>query len=154
MLFYERSMTMKEFWNIIQTVFAALGGWIGYFLGGCDGLLIALIVFITIDYVTGLICAISDHKLSSEVGFQGIAKKIMIILLVGVAHLLDKYVFGEVGVVRTAVIFYYISNEGISVLENASHLGLPIPQKLKKVLQQLHDRGDGDDENIEEEKDG
>ena len=138
---------MKEFWNIIQTVFAALGGWIGYFLGGCDGLLIALIVFITIDYVTGLICAISDHKLSSEVGFQGIAKKIMIILLVGVAHLLDKYVFGEVGVVRTAVIFYYISNEGISVLENASHLGLPIPQKLKKVLQQLHDRGDGDDEN-------
>ncbi len=78
----------------------------------------------------------------------------MIILLVGVAHLLDKYVFGEVGVVRTAVIFYYISNEGISVLENASHLGLPIPQKLKKVLQQLHDRGNGDDENIEDEKDG
>ena len=137
---------MKEFWTIIQTVFVGLGGWIGYFLGGADGLLIALLVFITIDYVTGIVCAISDHKLSSEVGFKGIAKKVMIVLLVGVAHLLDKYVFGEVGVVRTAVIFYYISIEGISVLENAAHLGLPIPQKLKDVLIQLHDRSERSNE--------
>ena len=139
---------MKEFWNLVQMVFAAIGGWLGYFLGGCDGILIALLIFMTVDYITGVMCAINDKKLSSEVGFRGIARKVLVLLLVGIAHILDVVVIGSVGVLRTAVIFYYLSNEGISVLENAGHLGLPIPEKLKEVLEQLHERAEkGDVEN-------
>ena len=143
---------MKSFWLIIQTVLLGLGGWIGYFLGGCDGFLIALLVLVTIDYITGVVCAIYDKKLSSEIGFKGIAKKVMILILVGIAQLLDKYVFGEAGVIRTAVIFYYISNEGISIIENAAHLGIPIPDKLKDVFMQLHNRGSREKDIEVEEK--
>jgi toxin secretion/phage lysis holin len=132
---------MKEFWNTIQLVFAAIGGWLGYFLGGCDGLLIALVVFAVVDYITGVMCAIADHKLSSAVGFKGICRKVLIFLLVGIANILDVQVIGSGSVLRTAVIFFYISNEGVSLVENAAHLGLPVPDKLKDVLEQLHDRG-------------
>ncbi|MCI8913904.1 MAG: phage holin family protein [Lawsonibacter sp.] len=139
---------MKEFWNTIQMVFAAVGGWLGYFLGGCDGLLIALVVFTAVDYITGVMCAISDQKLSSEVGFRGICRKVLIFSLVGVANILDVEVIGAGSVLRTAIIFFYLSNEGVSLLENAAHLGLPVPQTLKDVLEQLHDRaekgGDGE----------
>jgi toxin secretion/phage lysis holin len=131
---------MKEFWNTIQLVFAAIGGWLGYFLGGCDGLLIALVVFVVVDYITGVMCAIADHKLSSAVGFKGICRKVLIFLLVGIANILDVQVIGSGSVLRTAVIFFYISNEGVSLVENAAHLGLPVPDKLKDVLEQLHDR--------------
>ena len=131
---------MKEFWNTIQLVFAAIGGWLGYFLGGCDGLLIALVVFVVVDYLTGVMCAIADHKLSSAVGFKGLCRKVLIFLLVGIANILDVQVIGSGSVLRTAVIFFYISNEGVSLVENAAHLGLPIPDKLKDVLEQLHDR--------------
>ena len=131
---------MKEFWNTIQLVFAAVGGWLGYFLGGCDGLLIALVIFVTCDYLTGIMCAIADKKLSSEVGFKGICRKVLIFTLVGIGNILDVYVLGGTGVLRTAVIFFYLSNEGVNLLENAAHLGLPIPEKLKEVLEQLHDR--------------
>ena len=127
---------MKEFWNAIQLVFTAVGGWLGYFLGGCDGLLIALVVFAVVDYITGLMCAISDRKLSSEVGFRGICRKVLIFVLVGVANILDVQVIGTRSVLRTAVIFFYLSNEGVSLLENAACLGLPVPQKLKEVLEQ------------------
>ena len=133
---------MKEFWNVIQLVFAAIGGWLGWFLGGCDGLLYALIAFVVVDYVTGVMCAVVDKKLSSAVGFRGIFKKVLIFLLVGVANILDAQVIGTGCVLRTAVIFFYISNEGVSLLENAGHLGLPIPTKLKAVLEQLHDRAE------------
>ena len=139
---------MKEFWNTMQMIFAAVGGWLGYFLGGCDGLLIALVVFAATDYITGIMCAISDRKLSSEVGFRGICRKVLIFFLVGVANILDMEVIGTGSVLRTAIIFFYLSNEGVSLLENAAHLGLPIPQKLKNVLAQLHDRaeeGGGDE---------
>ena len=131
---------MKEFWNTIQLVFAAIGGWLGYFLGGCDGLLIALVVFVVVDYITGVMCAIADHKLSSAVGFKGICRKVLIFLLVGIANILDVQVIGTGSVLRTAVIFFYISNEGVCLVENAAHLGLPVPDKLKNVLEQLHDR--------------
>lgn len=131
---------MKEFWNTIQIIFAAVGGWLGYFLGGCDGLLYALVGFMVLDYATGVMCAISDQKLSSRVGFKGICRKVLIFALVGVGHLLDTHIFGETGVLRTAIIFFYLSNEGVSLLENASYLGLPIPERLKTVLEQLHDR--------------
>ncbi len=131
---------MKQFWNTIQLIFAGVGGWLGYFLGGCDGLLYALIAFVVIDYITGVMCAISDHTLSSEVGFKGICRKVLIFLLVGIANILDIQVIGSGSALRTAVIFFYISNEGVSLLENAAHLGLPIPEKIKVVLEQLHDR--------------
>ena len=113
--------------------------------GGCDGLLYALIAFVVIDYLTGVMCAFADHTLSSEVGFRGICRKVLIFLLVGMANILDVAVIGNGSVLRTAVIFFYISNEGVSLLENAGHLGLPIPQKMKDVLEQLHDRGEGSD---------
>ena len=138
---------MREFWNSIQLIFAAVGGWLGWFLGGCDGLLYALIAFCIIDYLSGVACAISDHNLSSQIGFKGIFKKVLIFLLVGIGHILDTQVIGSGSVLRTAVIFFYISNEGVSLIENAAHLGLPIPEKLKDVLEQLHDRAEkGGDE--------
>lgn len=136
---------MKKFWNTIQFVFAAVGGWLGYFLGGCDGLLYALLVFVVIDYITGVMCAIADKKLSSSVGFKGICRKVLIFLLVGIANILDVQVIGTGSVLRTAVIFFYISNEGVSLLENAGHLGLPIPVKIKAVLEQLHERAESED---------
>lgn len=136
---------MKEFWNTIQFVFAAVGGWLGYFLGGCDGLLYALLAFVVIDYITGVMCAITDKNLSSEVGFKGICRKVLIFLLVGIANVLDVQVIGTGSVLRTAVIFFYISNEGVSLLENAAHLGLPVPEKIKIVLEQLHDRAESED---------
>ena len=139
---------MKEFWNSIQLVFTMVGGWLGYFLGGYDGLLYALVVFMAADYITGVMCAVVDKKLSSAVGFKGICKKVLILLLVGIANLLDVQVVGTGSVLRTAVIFFYLSNEGVSLLENAAHLGLPIPEKLKVVLAQLHDRAN----DVEEKK--
>lgn len=144
--FYEEEHIMKEFWNTIQLVFTAVGGWLGYFLGGCDGLLYTLLAFVVLDYLTGIMCAIVDKKLSSEIGFKGIFKKVLIFVLVGVGHLMDLQILGAAGVLRTAVIFFYLSNEGVSLVENAAHLGLPIPAKLKAVLEQLHDRSEKDGE--------
>ena len=140
---------MKEFWNTIQLIFSAVGGWLGYFLGGCDGLLYALIAFVVIDYITGVMCAIINRELSSAVGFKGIFRKVLIFLLVGIANIIDVQVIGTGAVLRTAVIFFYISNEGVSLLENAGHLGLPIPEKIKTVLEQLHDRADNGKEGNE-----
>lgn len=137
---------MREFWNILQFIFAAGGGCLGWFLGGCDGVLIALILFVVIDYITGVMCAVSDHRLSSEVGFRGICKKIVIFLLVGVAQILDSEIIKTGSILRTAVIFFYLSNEGVSILENAAHLGLPVPEKLKDVLEQLHRRAEKEEE--------
>ncbi|WP_281075809.1 phage holin family protein [Catenibacterium sp. co_0103] len=133
---------MKEFWNGIQIVFTMIGGWLGYFLGGHDGLLIALVMFVVMDYISGVMCAIADKMLSSEVGFKGICRKVLIFVLVGIANILDVQVIGTGSVLRTAIIFFYISNEGISLLENAGYLGLPIPEKIKTVLERLHDRAE------------
>jgi toxin secretion/phage lysis holin len=138
---------MKELWNTFQAVIAALGGWLGYFLGGCDGLLYALIVFVILDYITGVLCAIADRRLSSAVGFKGICRKVLIFALVGIANILDVHVIGTGCVVRTATIFFYISNEGVSILENAANLGLPVPKKVKEVLKQLHEGAESEDEN-------
>ena len=137
-----RDFSVDLIWAKIQLAFTALGGWLGYFLGGADGMLIALIVFVALDYVTGVMCAIVDKKLSSAVGFKGIFKKVLIFALVGVGHILDTRVIGSGGAMRTAVICFYLSNEGLSLLENAAHIGLPIPEKLKEILAQLHNRGD------------
>ena len=146
---------MKEFWTTIQLTFTGIGGWLGWYLGGTDGLFYALIAFTVVDYVTGVMCAIADKRLSSAVGFKGIFRKILIFTLVGIANILDVYVIKAGSVLRTATIFFYLSNEGVSLLENAAHLGLPVPNAIKTVLEQLHDRAEksgdadseGDDEN-------
>ena len=129
-------------WQYIQAIFTALGGWLGWFLGGCDGLIYALIAFVVIDYITGLMCAVVNKQLSSEIGFKGIFRKVLIFMLVGVGNIVDKQLIGSGSVIRTAVVFFYLSNEGISIIENAGILGLPIPQKLKDVLAQLKGKGD------------
>lgn len=137
---------MKEIWNGIQIAFTAFGGFLGWFLGGFDGFLYALIAFTVIDYITGVMCAITDKNLSSAVGFKGICRKVLIFTLVGIGNIVDVYVLGQGGVLRTAIIFFYLSNEGVSIMENTAHLGLPIPAKLKEVLEQLHERGGNDNE--------
>ena len=136
---------MKEIWNKIQVALTMVGGFVGWFLGGVDGFLYALITFVVIDYITGVLCAIIDKNLCSKIGAKGIFKKVLIFVLVGVGHVLDLNVLGVAGnpnasILRTAVIFFYLSNEGISILENAAHIGLPIPEKLRTVLKQLHNR--------------
>ncbi|HGI1898435.1 TPA: holin family protein [Streptococcus agalactiae] len=131
---------MKELWNMCQLAFTAVGGWLGYFLGGCDGLIIALVLFVVIDYITGVMCAVVDKKLSSTVGFKGIFRKVLIFMLVGIANIIDVQVIKSGSVLRTAVVFFYLSNEGLSLIENSVHLGLPVPEKLKAVLKQLNDK--------------
>lgn len=123
----------------IKTSFAFVGASIGAFLGGCDGLLYALVAFMAIDYITGVAYAIFTKHLSSMVGFKGIFKKFVIIAFVGIANIIDTQILTNGAILRTAVIFFYLSNEGISIIENASNLGLPIPKKLKNVLEQLKD---------------
>ena len=132
---------MKEIWNWLQVVLTALGGLLGWFLGGFDGFLYALVALMVADYITGVMCAIVDKTLSSEVGFRGIFKKVLIFVLVGIGHIIDTNLIGDGNVLRTAIIFFYCSNEGVSMLENSSRLGLPIPEKLKDVLAQLHNKG-------------
>ena len=135
-----RNFSIDLIWAKIQIAITALGGWLGYFLGGMDGMLIALLVLMALDYITGVMCAIVDKKLSSAVGFKGICKKCVILMLVGVANIIDLHVVGTGSALRGAVICFYMSNEGLSLLENAAYIGLPIPDKLKDILEQLHDR--------------
>lgn len=143
---------MKEFWITIQFIFSMMGGWLGYFIGGCDGLFITLIVFVILDYITGVIKAIIKKKLNSEIGYKGLIKKITIFLIVGIANLIDINILGSIGVLRTAIIFFYLSNEGLSITENASQIGLPIPEKLKDVLEQLHTKSEEKGEVKNEQK--
>jgi len=135
---------MIDIWTFLQMAFAAIGGWLGWFLGGYDGFLYALIVFVVIDYLLGVMCAILEKHLSSDVGARGIFKKVVIFSLVGVAHIIDQNIIGDGSAIRTAVIFFYLSNEGISIIENSTRLGLPIPEKLRDILEQLKDGGDKD----------
>ena len=140
--FFIGEKNMRELWNMAQAAFTGIGGWLGYFLGGCDGLLYALIAFTVIDYISGVMCGIVDGKLSSSIGFKGICRKVIVFMLVGIASILDTRIFQTGSVLRTAVIFFYLSNEGISLLENAAHLGLPIPTAVRKALNQLHDKSE------------
>lgn len=136
---------MKDYINTLQIIITAIGGYIGYFLGGFDGLIYALVVFVAIDYITGLMAAVIEKKLSSDIGFRGIFKKVLIFTLVGIGHIIDFHLIEKGSAVRTAVIFFYLSNEGLSIMENAAKVGLPIPEKLKTVFTELRreDREDG-----------
>ena len=147
-----RNFSIDIIWAKIQMAVATIGGWLGYFLGGMDGLMIALIVFMVLDYITGLMCAVIDKKLSSAVGFKGICKKVLILMLVGVANVVDIHIVGTGSALRSAVICFYLSNEGLSLLENAAHIGLPIPDKMKDVLAQLHGRENKKDDAQEDEQ--
>ena len=135
-----KDFSMELIWAKVQMAAAMIGGWLGYLLGGLDGLMIALVVFVILDYVTGIMCAINDGKLSSAVGFKGVCKKVLILFMVGIANIVDLHVIGSGSALRGAVIAFYLSNEGLSLLENAAYIGLPIPDKLKAVLEQLHNR--------------
>lgn len=129
---------MKDIVKYYDTVAASIGVLIGWYLGSPDGFLFTLIAFVVVDYITGVLRAGVERKLSSSIGVKGIAKKIMIFIMVGIAHLIDVYLLSEGnGITRTAVIFFYISNEGLSIIENSGAIGLPIPNKLKLALKQL-----------------
>ena len=138
---------MKGFWRAAELTLASGAALLNMLYGDWDGLLTALLCFVILDYVTGVICAIVDHRLSSQIGFKGVCKKVLIFIMVGIGHLLDAYVLGSDGsMIRTAVIVFYLANEGLSIVENAGHVGLPIPKKLKLVLEQLHDRDEKEKE--------
>ena len=141
-----RDFSIDLIWTKIQIAIAGIGGWLGYMLGGMDGLLIALVVMMAIDYVTGIMCAIVDKKLSSAIGFKGIFKKVLVLMLVAVANIIDVHVVGTGSALRGATVCFYLSNEGLSILENAVHLGLPVPDGLLEALAQLHNRRKKDSE--------
>ena len=143
---------MSKLWNVLSAIFATIGLWLGLFIGPVNGLLIALIVFVITDYITGFASAIVRKELSSSVGFKGLARKVLIFLIVGIANVLDVYVLGANAVLRTAVILFYMANEGLSIIENAGEIGLPIPKKLKEVLAQLRKKS-GEDEKDDEDND-
>ena len=147
-----RDFSIDLVWAKLQMAIAAVGGWLGYFVGGVDGLMTALLVLMVMDYVTGIMCAVIDRELSSSMGFRGIFKKVLILMLVGVAHIVDLHVVGTDDALRSAVVCFYLSNESVSMLENAAHLGLPIPEKLKSVLAQLHGRMDETDNREREQQ--
>lgn len=137
---------MQNVIDKIELAFAAFGGFLGWFFGGFDGFLYALIVFVIMDYFTGVLAAGVRKELSSEVGFKGIAKKVVIFVLVGIANIIDTQIIQNGSAIRTAVIFFYLSNEGLSILENSAVIGLPIPEKLKEMLKQLAEEKSNKDE--------
>ena len=133
---------MAKLFNVLALALGTVGLWLAYFFGPLNGLLITLLAFIIADYVTGVAAAAVKKRLDSNVGFKGIIKKVIILLIVGVANLLDVYVLGANMILRSAVIFFYIANEGLSIIENAGEIGLPIPKKLREILAQLRDKND------------
>lgn len=138
---------MERFSEGIKVIFGGMVTAVSGFLGGMDGIMYALISFISVDYITGVAVAIKRHRLSSEVGFWGLVRKVCILLLVGIAHYIDCYVLNDGDVIRTVVSMYYIGNEGVSILENCGNLGLPLPPKLMSVMEQIRERGADNDEN-------
>ena len=128
---------MEQAWNWIRGAFAALGGILGWVLGTMNGVMYALIAFVVIDYITGVIAAAVQKRLNSTVGFKGIAKKLGIFILVALGHIIDAQILGDGDALRTAVIFFYLSNEGLSIIENAVAIGLPVPEALKNALAHL-----------------
>lgn len=137
---------MKSMWVTIKMALTAVGGAIGLLLGGWDGFIYALVVFVTIDYITGVMSAVVQKKVSSAIGFRGIFKKIMIFVMVAIANVVDQHLIGVGETIRTATVFFYCANEGISILENAAEIGLPIPKKLRDILTQIRKKGEDDDD--------
>ena len=137
---------MSKIQIIIDSIAGAVGAVLGFMYGEVTGLFWALIAFMTLDYITGIIIAVINKNLSSEVGFKGLAKKFLILVFVAVGHIVDTYVLGGTPVAMSAVMLFYIANEGISIIENASALGLPVPQKLKDIMEQIREKGENEDD--------
>lgn len=133
---------MREIVNGLQVIVTVLGAFVGGLIGGLDSLAYALVLFVAVDYITGIMAGVVEKKISSEVGFKGIFRKVVIFILVSIAHIIDSKILGNGSAIRTAVIFFYISNEGISVLENSGRIGLPIPRKIMDILHQLNKEDD------------
>ena len=146
-----RDFNIDLIWTKVQIAITAIGGWIGYFV---DGMLIALVVLMSLDYISGIMCAIVDKRLSSAIGFRGVCKKVLTLMLVGVANIVDIHVVGTGSALRGAVICFYMSNEALSLFENAAHIGLPIPDKLREALAQLHGRDGKDKDDTTDQGDG
>ena len=144
----------KMIWDYIRTAAAVLGGWIGWFFGDMDGFFYTLLAFTIVDFITGLMAAWVNKELSSAVGYKGICRKVAIFILVGIAHIVDAYLIGAGSILRNAVIFFYLANEGVSILENAGKLGLPIPEYLKQALVQLKDKADDSAEELKDKLTG
>jgi len=125
---------LENFKTHLKAYMTIIGSYLGYFVGGMDGLFTALVIFVAVDYFSGIAAAVYEGKLNSRVCFHGIAKKIFIFVLVGISHTLDAHIIGDGSITRTATIFFYLTCEGISILENASKIGLPMPGKLQETL--------------------
>ena len=133
---------MNKVQMIFNSISAAVGAAVGFLFGEVTGLFWALIAFMGMDYVTGVVIAVINKRLSSEAGFRGLAKKFLILVFVAVGHILDAYVLGNTAVFMTAVMLFYIANEGVSIIENAALLGLPVPEKVKSILEQIRNKAE------------
>ena len=119
---------------------SAAGVIASYLFGGLDGFLYALISFVALDYISGVLAAIVNRELSSAIGFNGIARKCMIFIVVGMAHVADRELLGGTALMRDAVLFFYLANEGLSILENAIKINIAIPDVIKEKLLMFHER--------------
>lgn len=132
--------SMDKFKDLVKIFFTIFGSLIGFFLGDLDIFIYSLTAFVICDYVSGIIRAGFERKLSSKIGFKGILKKIMIFIIVGIANICDKNLIKNQAMIRSSIIFFYIANEGLSILENALAIDLPIPKKLKILLEQFKEK--------------
>ncbi len=131
--------------SILEACCAIFGALVGFLFGVIDGLFYALIAFVILDYITGVIVAVFEKKLSSEIGFKGIVKKVILLILVAVANIIDVHVIGGGSTLKTVVISVLLANEGISILENAGNMGVPIPKKLMDILKQIKQKNESED---------
>ena len=128
--------------NIFKNIMAGICTVLSFLFGDMEGLMVALVALIILDYISGVIAAAVEKRLSSEVGAKGIAKKIFMLLIVALANIVDINVIGDGHVLKTVTVVFYICNECISLIENAGRIGVPVPKKLLDVLEQLRDRDD------------
>ncbi len=137
---------MSKIQIIIDSIAGAVGAVLGFMYGEVTGLFWALIAFMALDYISGVVVAIIEKRLSSEVGFRGLAKKFLILVFVAVGHIADTYILGGTPAAMSAVMLFYIANEGISIIENAAALGLPVPKKLTSIMEQIRNKSESEEE--------
>ena len=140
---------MSKIQIIIDSIAGAVGAVLGFMYGEVTGLFWALIAFMALDYITGVIVAVIEKRLSSEVGFRGLAKKFLILVFVAVGHIADTYILGGTPAAMSAVMLFYIANEGISIIENAAALGLPVPKKLTNIMEQIKNKSESEEDDSE-----
>ena len=142
----QKGQKMSKIQIIIDSIAGAVGAVLGFMYGEVNGLFWALIAFMALDYITGVIVAVIEKRLSSEVGFRGLAKKFLILVFVAVGHIADTYILGGTPAAMSAVMLFYMANEGISIIENAAALGLPVPKKLTNIMEQIKNKSESEDE--------